>query len=51
LKYQEYPRTLGDGVAYVYNVSELDENKAKQIFSLKNLQYAIDSRSGTKYEF
>ncbi len=51
LEYQEYPRISEDGIAYVYNVSELDESKTKQMFSLKNLQYAVDGRSGTKYEF
>ncbi|PKY51330.1 hypothetical protein RhiirA4_546495 [Rhizophagus irregularis] len=51
LELQEYPRTSEDGVAYVYSVSAFDHKKAREFFSLKNIQYAMDSKSGTAYEF
>ena len=51
LEFQEYPRTSEEGVAYVYNVSAFDHEKTKEFFSLKNIQYAVDSKSGTTYEF
>ncbi|CAB4430515.1 unnamed protein product [Rhizophagus irregularis] len=43
LELQEYPRTSDEGVACVYNVSALDQEKSRNYFSLKNLQYAVDS--------
>ena len=48
---QEYPRTSEEGVAYVYNVAALDHEKARNFFNFKNIQYAIDNKSGSKYEF
>ncbi|CAB4480127.1 unnamed protein product [Rhizophagus irregularis] len=51
LELQEYPRTSEDGVAYVYSVSAFDHKKAREFFSLKNIQYAMDSKSGMAYEF
>ncbi|RGB24156.1 hypothetical protein C1646_773484 [Rhizophagus diaphanus] len=44
LELQEYPRTSEDGVAYVYSVSAFDHKKAREFFSLKNIQYAMDSK-------
>ena len=51
LELQEYPRTSEEGVAYIYNVSTLNHNKAKDFFNLKNIQYAVDNKNGSLYEF
>ncbi|CAB4430504.1 unnamed protein product [Rhizophagus irregularis] len=51
LELQEYPRTSDEGVACVYNVSALDQEKSRNYFSLKNLQYAVDCKSGSTYKF
>ena len=47
---QEYPRTSRESVAYVYDISAFDQNKVRNFFSLKNLQYAIDNKNGSSYE-
>ncbi|CAG8763680.1 13764_t:CDS:1, partial [Rhizophagus irregularis] len=37
LELQEYPKTLEDGIAYVYSVSAFDNKKAREFFNLKNI--------------
>ena len=51
LEFQEYPRTSEEGVAFVYNVSAFEHEKAKKLFNIKNVQYAVDNKKGTTYEF
>lgn len=51
LELQEYPRSSEEGVAYIYNVSALGHEEARNYFSLKNIQYVVDSKSGSMYEF
>ncbi|RHZ53391.1 hypothetical protein Glove_442g8 [Diversispora epigaea] len=40
LEFQEYPNSSETGFASVYNVSEWDENNAKEAFSMRNIQYS-----------
>ncbi|RGB31009.1 hypothetical protein C1646_671247 [Rhizophagus diaphanus] len=51
LELQEYPRTSKEGVAYIYNVSALGHEEARNYFSFINIQYVVDNKSGSMYEF
>ncbi|CAG8787421.1 21075_t:CDS:2, partial [Gigaspora rosea] len=48
LEFEEYPETSENGVACVYNVADMDTEKALEIFDRKNIQYAY--KNGTTCE-
>ena len=48
MEFQEYPNTSETGFASVYNISEWDEDEARQAFSMTNIQYSYGGSGTTR---
>ena len=40
-EFKEYPKTSEIGVATIYNVAGWEDNEAKKVFKLRNVQYSL----------